>query len=219
MWVAKFTLKDEDDIYTPLCIKHKVEMHAYPHTHFIKDGKINLVGSAIISGKDIEGFIKSLKRDKRVKYLERHDDFILVHAQHPVSREAKAEITTFYNPQYILPQPIYMGSDGLEHWEVSCIDRKELNKIVNAAIKHYHGKLISLKQEKIHNVASLQLMPYIPEKQLEAIKIAYREGYYFYPRKIELKKLAKLSKKAYSTFQENLSKAESKIVEYFLKYR
>src|SRR3989338_9141061 len=100
MWVAKFTLKDDQDIYTPLCVKHDVIVQAFPYTNYVKDGKINLILGMVLSGKNYPLFIRDLKKDKRIRSVEQHEDFILIHAQHPVSREAKAELMIFYNPQY-----------------------------------------------------------------------------------------------------------------------
>ncbi len=221
MWVAKFKLKDDEDIYSHLCKKYKVEFFAVPYTTFIKNKKIHLLVGGVISGSEenIKKFIQGVKKDKRVKTVEQHHDFIFVHAQHPISRETKAEIRIFYNPQYIRAKPIHVASDGWEYWEVACLDRKELNKLLRASTKYYHGELFSIKNEKLKSVTSLELTPSLTKKQLEAILIAFKRGYYNYPRKLTIPELAKTIKKSYSTFQENLRKAENKIVEHFFKYR
>lgn len=221
MWIAKFKLKDDEDIYSPLCVNHKIDFFAYPYTNYIKNKKINLLVGGIISGSEENKkiFLKELKKDKRVKSVGKHKDFILVHAQHQESREAKAEIRRFYNPEYIRVKPVHVSKEGWESWEVACLDRKELNKLVKAANKHYHGKLLSLKEEKIKAIASLEIAPQLTEKQLEALKKGFKEGYYNYPRNLTIPDLAKLSKKSYSTFQEHIRKAEGKLIEYFLKYR
>jgi len=99
------------------------------------------------------------------------------------------------------------------------LSREELNRLVQASIKHYNGKLLSLRQETVKSVASLELVPTFTDKQLEALKIAYKEGYYRYPRKLTIPQLAKSIKRSYSTFQENLRKAENKLIDHFLRYR
>ncbi len=221
MWIAKFKLKDDEDIYTPLSKKHKVDMSFYPYSNFIKDDIIHLLSGAIIFGteKNKDIFVMDLKKDSRIKKVERHHDFLFIYAQHPASREARSEILIFYNPQYIRVKPIQVSSDGWEYWEVACLDRTELNKLVQSAIKNYHGKLFSIQQDKIKGVSSIELAPKLSEKQLEAIKTAFDEGYYTYPRKLTISSLAKMTKKSYSTFQENLRKAENKLMSHFLKYR
>ena len=222
MWVAKFKLKDDEDIYSPLCIKYRIQFFAIPYTQFTKSKNINLLVGGVISGSDEEKhkFVLELKKDVRVKRVEQHHDFILVHAQHNESREARAEIKIFYNPQYVRVKPVHVSSDGWEYWEIACLDRNELNKLVKSAIKYYHGELFSLKKEKIIKaITSLETTPHLTSKQLEALKTAFQEEYYTYPRTLTIPQLAKITKKSYSTFQEHLRKAESKIVEYFLKYR
>jgi predicted DNA binding protein len=221
MWIAKFKLKDDEDIYSPLCIKHKIELFAIPLTNFEKNKKINLLLSAIISGKEEnkKQFLKELKKDKRVKKVEYHHDFLIIHAQHPISREARAEIKIFYNPQYIQAKPIHLSTDGWEYWEIACLDRNELNKIISAACKHYHGKLFSIKEETLKNITSHELMPSLTPKQFETLQTAFKQGYYNYPRKLTIQQLAKQTKKSYTTFQEHLRKAENKLISYFLKYR
>ena len=53
MWVAKFKLKDDEDIYSPLCEKYGVNLFAYPYTFFTKKNTINLMAGAAISGSDL----------------------------------------------------------------------------------------------------------------------------------------------------------------------
>jgi predicted DNA binding protein len=221
MWVAKFKLRDDEDIYSPLCEKHKVDFYAVPYTNFIKKNKINLLVGGVLSGSEEskKKFIIDLKKDKRIKRVEQHYDFIFVHARHSISRESRAEIKIFYNPQYIRLKPVNVSSDGWEYWEIACLDRYELNKLIQAATKHYHGELFSIKEENMKMITSLDFMPYLTEKQLEALRTAYKKGYYNYPRKLTIPQLAKSMKKSYSTFQENLRKAENKIINYFFKYR
>jgi len=221
MWVAKFKLRDDEDIYSPLCQRYNIEFFAVPYTNFIKISKINLLVGGIISGSEENknGFIEEVKKDKRIKNIERYHDYIFIHAQHPISRESRAEIRIFYNPQFLRVKPVHVASDGWEHWEVACLDRNELNKLVRAAVKYYHGELFSMKNEKIKQVSSLEMTFDLTEKQLETLKIAFKEGYYTYPRKLTIPKLAKSIGKSYSTFQEHLRKAENKLIGYFLKYR
>ena len=112
-------------------------------------------------------------------------------------------------------KPIYMDTSGWEHYEVGCIDRDELNKIITTSKKLYEGKLKSITEEKIV-VSSFSKAPHLTEKQAEALTTAYKEGYYDYPRKLKLEDLAKLKKRSYSTFQEHLRKAEKKVMDFFL---
>lgn len=221
MWVARFRLRDDEDIYSPLAVKFNVDFFAYPYSTFQKNKKIHLIGGGIIVGssENKNSFIRGLKKDKRIANVDVSRDFILIHAIHPATRETLKEIAVFYNPQYIKVKPVHIATDGWEYWEIACLDRTELNKLINAAKKYYYGKLFLVKEEKIKSVTSLAISPDLSERQLEALQIALKEGYYNYPRKITLPILAKLSKISYSTFQEHLSKAEAKVLSYFFNYR
>lgn len=218
MWIAKFRLRD-DDIYSPLCVKYKIEFFAYPFTFFKKNNKINLIVAGTLYGDENskKTFVKDLKKDKRVKRIERSKDFILVHAIHPLIRETMTEITTFYNPQYIHIKPVHVSSDGWEYWQVGCLDRNELNKLIRAAEKHYNGELFSIKEENLNSISTLNIFPDLTDKQKQALELAFREGYYEYPKRITIPKLAELAKCSYSTFQEHLKKAEKKVIESFFK--
>ena len=80
MWVAKFDLKDEEDIHSPLCEKYNIEIFGAPLTNFEKKGKINLLMSGTMSGNesDKDKFVEDLKKDKRIKFVNRYKDFILI---------------------------------------------------------------------------------------------------------------------------------------------
>jgi predicted DNA binding protein len=52
----------------------------------------------------------------------------------------------------------------------------------------------------------------MPEKQKQAMNLAIKNGYYNYPRKTNLDNLAKIAKVSKQTFQENLRKAENKLI-------
>ena len=71
MWVARFTLRDDEDIYSPLCKKWNVEFFAVPHTHFTKNDEIHLLVSGVLSGsvQNTNGFLQELKSDGRIDLL------------------------------------------------------------------------------------------------------------------------------------------------------
>lgn len=221
VWVIKFKLKDDKDVYSPVCRKMKVEFFAFPYTQFVKNRKIHLLVGGILSGSEEnkERFVEEIKKDSRVESVERHHDHIFIHTIHPITRESKAEVKIFYNPQFIRVKPVHVSSDGWEYWEVACLEREELNKLFRAAKKYYHGELFFIKKEKMKGISILELTFDLTEKQLGALQIALKEGYYTYPRTLTLPAVARMVGKSYSTFQEHLRKAEGKLVTYFLKYR
>jgi len=55
-------------------------------------------------------------------------------------------------------------------------------------------------------------LPELTQKQKRALEIAINNGYYDYPKKIKMEKLAKIMGVSYSTYQQHLKTAEGKIV-------
>lgn len=221
MWVARFRLRDEEDIYSPLCLRYTLDFFAVPYSLFLRRRQIHTFIGGVLSGSvdRKQKFVQHLQKDKRVRSVEQYRDFLFVHAIHPLSRETRAEIEIFYHPQYIRVKPVHLSSDGWEYWEVACFDRAELVKLVMAAEKYYSGELFFIRKEKMRAIASLALAPDLTEKQFAALELAYKEGYYTYPHTLTMTALAGHVHKSYATFQEHLRKAEQKLVRHFLLYR
>ena len=55
-------------------------------------------------------------------------------------------------------------------------------------------------------------MPFLSKNQRKALELAFANGYYDYPRKIELKDLAKQMNLSLSTYREHLRRAEKKVM-------
>ena len=80
MWVAKFTLKDYDDIYTPLNNKYKIDFFATPYTHYKKDGLIHVFVGGILVGteKSKQSYVEELRKDNRIHSVEVSKDYIFI---------------------------------------------------------------------------------------------------------------------------------------------
>jgi len=215
MWVAKLKLRDDKDVYTPLTKKFKVILLGFPVSHYIEKKKVFLIAYGILQGdeKNKKGFIKELKKDKRIKRLDVKKDFLSILASHPTSRH----IEVFYNPKIIHVKPIINAKDGFEYWEIAAWEKEELMKLIKVAVKGYNGTLISINQTKLEDIFLPHIMPKITQKQKQAIQLAYEYGYYSYPRKIELKELAKRMKVSFATYQEHLRKAEIKLLPFMVE--
>ena len=111
--------------------------------------------------------------------------------------------------------PTSIDNNGNYTYHLGSWERKEIEKLLTFVEKNYDYKLLSFKQEKIQNISILGVQPNLTEKQKNVFELAVKKGYYEYPKKIELKELAKLSGIAYSTFQQHLKYAERKINKFF----
>ena len=216
MWVTKIRLVDKKCIWATRCKKFGIYDYQYPLGFYkVKEG-LALMMYHILEGKDkdIKCYIKDVKKDKRIKKLEVKKNFIISLA---IEKRTKKELKAFealYNEKLIYVKPGVNYPDGSETWEIASFDRKDITKLINFIEKYYQGELLFLKQIKVPKISIPQIMPELTEKQWEAFKIASEQGYYEFPRKTNLHKLAKLTKISRPTFEEHLRKAEIKLLKF-----
>jgi len=213
MWVAKIKLSGEKALIGSRAKKFNVSVSGYPISSFIKRGGIfvYLVGFVFGEERNKKRFIRDLKKDTRVLHLEGKGDFII--AQIKESLKVKA----MYHHRIIHLQPVMINEEGFEFWTIGSWNRKDLEEFVKLVEKQYNGKLISIKQEKITNFSIVSVQPKLTNKQKKALELAIKYGYYEYPRKISLEKLAKMMNLSYSTYQAHLRKAEQKLLPFFFE--
>jgi len=113
----------------------------------------------------------------------------------------------------IFLKPI-LGKNGFEYWTVGSWNKENVSVLVKKIrkIKGVQIWLMGIKEEPV-DVFLPNVFSRLSKKQLSTVKKAMSSGYYSYPRKISLEKLAKLDGLNESTFREHLRKAEAKIME------
>jgi len=212
MWVLKFSAEREGSIFAPRCKKFNVSLIGYPLNNYKKRNTYYFSAAGLIVGEEEnkQEFLKDLKKDKRIKKVEAKGDFytILYIRDKPLIK--------FYNPEFINVKPIMISSKGEEIWEIGSWEKKNLSEFIKHLRKSSDFKIYKFKEEKISDFFLLSVIPNLTKKQKQALELAVIKGYYEYPRQIELKKLAKLMKISYSTYQAHLRKAEKKIIPSFL---
>ena len=134
-----------------------------------------------------------------------------------VEKRTIKELKTFealYNEKLIYIKPGINYPDGSEMWEIGSFDRRDLVKLISFIRRYYEGELLFLKQIKVPKIFISEIMPELTNKQEGAFKIASKHGYYEFPRKTNLHKLAKITKISRPTFEEHLRKAEIKLLRF-----
>lgn len=219
MWISKFRVYDEEGVYSKIATKLKVEVYGYPLNYYFDKKYYYFVAIGFVSGdvKTKNKFIEELKKDKRVHKLEENDSFFVCITKETITKEAERFVHLFYNPLIIRLKPSIIYKDGWEENEIACFDRKIIEEIIHASEKKHKLKLSYIKQTKIKNIGILNIFPELSEKQKKAVELAVENGYYEYPRKTEVQKLAKLSNLSFSTFQEHLRRAEKKLIPFAVK--
>jgi len=217
MWSLKFKVLNKDSIYTLLTSQYKITDYLYPVDHFHKEGKIYILGIHTLEGEEKEKkrFINALRKNKKVKKIEVNENRLIT---------LIAEEESFY--ELLFAAELYHTSpvaikNGYEEWNISSFERKKLESVIKE-IEKWKDKfpeftLHSITQTKMQDIHFPKIMPHLPEKQKHAFEIALKRGYYNFPRKIDLGKLAKEMHISTATFHENLRKAEAKLLPFFAK--
>jgi len=214
MWVAKFKNWHKTCLIRLLCVKYKVTDYVYLLNSWYKGKKIYYTELHILDGEEenIDKFIIDLKKDKSIIKFEIDGNQIFT-----LNVLSGKNITTYsyiFDKRLIYIKPVVQRIDGFEDWEIASWDKDALMKIVD--IPDFDMKLIYVKEIQGVNLFLPQIQPKISDKQREALNIAIKNGYYNFPRKNDLNKLSKVAKVSKQTFQENLRKAENKLIPFLV---
>ncbi len=212
MWVAKFEFDGKNVFFGEAANKFNVTITGYPISSYEKNRQLylNLIGTVKGDHEKKLELIKFLKKSKPIINLEENNDFLNI-----LITEDK-NFKLFYSPFFIYLSPVLIDNKGIYHYHIGSWRRQEITNLIKFIEQNYQLNLKSLKQEKIQNISILGFQPNLTKKQKNAYESAVKNGYYEYPKSIELKDLAKLSKISYSTFRQHLKYAEKKIGEFFI---
>jgi len=220
MWVLRARFFDEKNKLVEFSKKYGVKIHYSPSNNYSKNGRYYFVGIGLIYGNEISKRayfnqlrkLKGAKTGRKLEFLEIEGDFFIIITSHTMSKESNLFVSAYYNSAIVHYKPAICSPEGWEEWNVACLDKEYLIKIIEVGEKLYNIKILEFKQRKIKNFGFLTILPELTEKQKQALKLAVDNGYYNYPRKTEVQKLAKIFGVAFSAFQAHLRKAENKII-------
>ena len=220
MWVTRLKLRHDDCPVVPRCKKYHVIVLSYPSSWYEKNGnKFATTTCFFQSGeeKDRKKLLKAVKADKRITNLEISGDIFT----YEINLGKKGQHVMLYHTKNIFfVKPVVNHFDGHEYWEVAAWKKPELQKFINALAKSMDScNILKMENTKLTDVYFPNVMPKLSKQQRKAVDLAYIHGYYSYPRKITLEKLAKMSKVKISTFQEHLRKAELKLLPAIIEYQ
>ena len=216
MWNLKFRLKNVDNIYSHLTNKYDVVDYFYPVNHYKQGKKVHIAGIHVLEGdrKEQDKFAEDLQKNKKTLEFERNDNRIIV-----LIREEEHFYELLYNPALYYPRPIVI-KEGYEHWNICAWDRSLLEDLLQE-IRKWPKKLLEfemqrMKQMNLKEVYFPKVAAEIPVKQKQAFDFAVQNGYYSYPRKVNLEQLAKMMKVSTSTYHEHLRRAEARLLPFFV---
>jgi len=208
MWVLKLKLSQRNFLLGSLAYKFKVDLTGYPLGYYKDKNYLYLTSAGVIIGDDKNKklFLNAIKKSNNFSNIEINGDFVVNVSKQPLYLES------VYNPKFIRPFPDFISHEGYHIWEIASWDKEELKPIIDIAKKYYDGKILKLKKEKLSNISFTSFLPELSDKQKKAFELAVLEDYYSFPRKTNVHKLARVMKVSYSTFQEHLRRAESKLI-------
>ncbi len=209
MWVAKFKIWHKNCLLRPKCVKYDVTDFVYLINSWSEKNKFYYTELHILQGKEEnkKKFIKALKREKSVVKLEQNGNYIFTLNEEPLEKQYYSPV---FDPKIIQVKPVAQRADGFEDWELASWDKKTLMRIMDVPV--FDVELIYVKQTLLADIFLPHIYPKLAPKQREAIELAVKNGYYDYPRRINLEELAALSGVRRQSFQENLRHAEKKLI-------
>jgi predicted DNA binding protein len=209
MWIAKFKIWHKNCLLRSLCVKYKVTDFVHLINSWTEKKRFYYTELHILQGKkeNKKNFIRYLKKIKSIKKFEQKGDYIFTLNEESVEKQYYSPV---FDPRIIQIKPVAQRADGFEDWELASWDKETLMKIMKVSVFDVNLKYI--KQTKLSDIFLPQIYPKLAPKQKEAIELAIKNGYYQYPRKIKLEKLAEITKITRQTYQENLRKAEEKLI-------
>jgi len=212
MWVAKVSFDGSSALIGSRTKKHKVNVFAFPLNYFYEKNWVivNITGIILGDGKSKKAFVKDLKKASRLVNIELNQDFFIATIKERVYAKAMYK-------NIIHLAPALINENGQEIINIASFEKKDLIKAVNALEKYFETKIHYIQERKVKNISVIKENPELTEKQKNAMELAIKNGYYDYPRKISIKKLAKLSSLSFATFHAHLRKAEQKLLPFYFE--
>ena len=220
MWVTKLKCRHADCPIVTLCQKFKMIVLSYPQTWHEKNSIKFATTTCYLQGDDKikkKQFLDDLGKDPRISNLEIAGDIFTYEIN--LGRKGQ-HVMLYYTHNIFFVKPVVNHYDGYEYWEVAAWNKKTL-QVFSSNLKKQMGSCVILKlqQTQLADIYFPNVMPQLSPAQKKALELAYKEGYYSYPRKITLEQLAKLVNISLSTFQEHLRKAELKLLPAIIEYQ
>ncbi len=220
MWQIKIKFREKWNIYNEKSLKFNLKIYFYSQTFYSEENKIYYVGIGVVEGKEENKklFFDELGKDSKVVSLEIDNNYFICTYSEKKNKTRSKYVKIAYNKRLIFLDPVIFDEKGWEIWKVASIDKKDLDIFIKTAQENeIEHSLYFLKEEKISNIMIHTSFPKLSKKQEEVINLAISNGYYGYPRKITLNKMAQINGISLSTFQFHLAKAEEKLLPFAFK--
>ncbi len=203
----------ERALFSNLAKKHRANIIGYPISNVIMKDSVQVIGYANLEGEnnDIKNLIQDLKNDSRVINIEYKNNFIIINVKQHIVNKILFQAGIFHAKPYVI------NNKGEYIFELASWKRALLINVFHKYKNIFDAKLAYIKKKQIKGIQLFNIAPQLTEKQKKCLQTAIDNGYYAYPRKITLEKLAKIAKLSYSTYQFHIQNAEKKIIPFLNK--
>ena len=209
MWILKLKVDSKKQFLGRMALKHNVSMTGYPLSYYKDDKSLYVILCGFMFGKEKnkKELVKDLKKQPELVKLEFKNDFAVIITKQPIFTEP------VWDARIIRLSPHIINHKEKKHtWDLASFDRTKLEQVLAFAKKYLNAEILKFKEEKISNITITRLLPELTKKQKQALEIAINNGYYDYPKKVTMEKLAEIMGVSYSTYQQHLKTTESKII-------
>ncbi len=216
MWVTSLKIK-HDCVIGNRCSKFNVSTSGMPFNVYIEKGITYSTQIQTLHGTDqnVAEFIIDIKKDKRIKNFEQEGNTIFF-------TEIRLDKipSSFHTMKLIYVKPVLVDTNGYEYWEVASGNKSNITDFISKLKKQKNIlfiEILKIEDKKVTDVYFSHLSPKLSTNQKNAIELAYKYGYYSWPKRTNLQKLAKLQKISVSTYREHLKRAEERLIPELIK--
>jgi len=214
MWVLKVRFHSKDHFLHEFANKFKISYSGYPLNLYEYNGKyyLNLAGTITCTDLIKKELKKTLKKSKQILNFELNDNFLIFSIEQP------ERVKCLYSSDIIYIKPITISNEYYQEYYLASFKKSSLSKVLDINLKNVEYKVLKFKKEKIGNINITNISTKLTKQQDRALDVAFKSGYYEFPREIDLRDLAIKNNLSLSTFQAHLRKAEKKIMNFFFEY-
>lgn len=219
MWVTKLKIR-HDCIIGNRCEKFSVTTTGTPFSVYTENGVTYSPQVHRVDGdpENVRKFLKELKEDGHVQNFESEGNIFFI-TEVQKKKKVTASIFSRMGPRIIFVKPVFADRQGYEYWEIASWKKSILTDFITGVMNEVSKdiEIQKIEQTKLNDIYFSKLMPQLTENQKRAVTLAFENGYYSWPKKSDLSKLAKLRSVSVPTFREHLKRAEEKLMPDLMK--
>lgn len=213
MWTAKFRLSHKDCPIVSRAKKFGTTVFSYPVNTRARKGSTYVSQICKVFGKEGDklDYIFDLRTDRHVSRFEMPEKDVFAYEYRLDCDAQYAQL--YFNDGLMLVSPPVNSPDSHEYWEVASWEKARIKRFHDELTAHMDStEMLGIASRKMRNIYFPNVLPSLSAGQQKALELAYLHGYYSFPRKANLQKLAKIADVRVATLREHLRKAESKLI-------